>query len=299
MEDGDSEAGDVVLGPWPGHTVAPPFVAPDILRDAELPKARRKLAAIVHTEILPRLLEQHVTVGSGTAARWSAPTQQEIARLAALVLDPDVQLSTDFVTVLKNRGLSVDELFVHLLEPAARCLGTMWDNDECSFLDVILGVGRLQQLLSLFSQSFAVPAFNEKRRVCMVSIADEQHSFGVSMVETFLRGGGWDVRTERGTTLQQIAPLMRSEWFSVVGLTASSDGQLDSLAATIHQIRTHSCNPAVGIMVGGPPFTARPDLAAQLGADASAVNAPAAVVLAQRLFDVGAATNWQDSFRHT
>ena len=296
VNEGDTTGRTAEPSPWSGAMVAPPFVSPDILEKADLPKTRKKLSAIVHTEILPRLLAKHVGGAGVKGPAWSGPTQHEIARLAALVLDPDLQLSTDFVAVLRNRGLSAEDLFVNLLEPAARCLGTMWDNDECSFFDVIVGVGRLQQLLSLFSRSFAVPAFSEKRRVCIVSIADERHSFGVEMVETFLRAGGWDVRSERGTTLQQIAPLMRSEWFSVVGLTASSDGQLDSLAATIHQIRSHSRNPAVGVMVGGAPFTARPELAAKVGADATAVNAPAAVVLAQRLFDIGAETDWHDSF---
>lgn len=52
-------------------------------------------------------------------------------------------------------------------------------------------------------------------------------------------------------------------------------------------------------MVGGPPFCESPDLAARVGADATAVNAPAAVLLAQRLFDLGAQSNWQDSFIDT
>ena len=112
----------------------------------------------------------------------------------------------------------------------------------------------------------------------------------------FLRAGGWDVSSQAGTTLQQIAPLMRSRWFAVVGLTASSDRQLASLAATIRQIRVHSRNPVVGIMVGGPPFNECPDLAADVGADATAVNAPAAVLLAQRLFDMGAESNCRNSF---
>ena len=296
MNDGDGFGRSTGAVPWPGSIVAPPFVAAEILDQAKLPQARRKLSAIVHTEILPRLMQLHVTGAIGEGADFRGPTQPEIARLAALVLDPDVQVSTDFVSVLKNRGLSCDELFLKLLEPAARCLGTMWDNDACSFVDVMLGVERLQQFLSVFNESFTVPAFSEKRRVCMVSIAEEQHSFGVAMVETFLRAGGWDVRSERGTTLQQVAPLMRAEWFAVVGLTASSDGQLASLTATIRQIREHSRNPALGIMVGGPPFTHRPELAAQVGADASAANATAAVLLAQRLFDAGAMSNWHDSF---
>jgi len=41
----------------------------------------------------------------------------------------------------------------------------------------------------------------------------------------------------------------------------------------------------IGIMVGGPVFTANPELALEVGADSTAINAPTAVLLAQKLFD--------------
>jgi methanogenic corrinoid protein MtbC1 len=281
---------------WTTPVVSPPFVSPDILARVDIPNASLQLASIVEAEIVPRLIDLHSVRES---ARDGRPTTEEIARLARLVLDPNIALSSDFVAELGSRGLSVEDVFTELLEPAARCLGTMWDNDECSFFDVTLGVGRLQQLLSLFSRSFRVPAFGRKRRVCMISLIEEQHSFGVMMVESFLSAGGWEVRSEHDRDAAAIARLVEAEWFAVVGLTASSDRQVDALAAMIRDIRRHSRNPVVGIMVGGPPFTDDPRRAGEVGADATAVNAPAAVLLAQRLFDLGAETDWNGSFPAT
>ena len=190
----------------------------------------------------------------------------------------------------------MEGLFVNLLEPTARHLGRMWDNDECDFVDVTFGVARLQQLLSMFNCSFSVPAFIEKRRVCIMTIAAEKHSFGVSMVEKFLHAGGWRVHSERGVVLGQIPSLMMTEWFAVAGLTIGSENSVEELAAIIRSIRQHSRNPSIGIMVGGPPFNDDPALAATVGADATAVNAPTAVLLAQKLFDIGARSNWQASY---
>jgi methanogenic corrinoid protein MtbC1 len=42
-------------------------------------------------------------------------------------------------------------------------------------------------------------------------------------------------------------------------------------------------NRAIGVMVGGPAFTRNPDLVARVGADAAAVDAPTAVILAKKL----------------
>ena len=79
---------------------------------------------------------------------------------------------------------------------------------------------------------------------------------------------------------------MRNNWFAVIGLTAGSDGQLEELQSIIVQIRNESKNQSIGVMVGGPMFTANPALATELGADATASNAPAAVLAAQKLFDL-------------
>jgi methanogenic corrinoid protein MtbC1 len=67
-----------------------------------------------------------------------------------------------------------------------------------------------------------------------------------------------------------------------------SASQLGGLADTITKLRAKSLNSAIGIMVGGPAFTENPRLADEVGADATAPNAPAAVLVAQKLFDLGA-----------
>ncbi len=273
--------------------VMPPFIAPELLEQVDLPTMNERLASLVHSTIVPRLIEIHTRPQSGGPARAQRPSAADIEKLAHLVLDPNIQLSSDFIGKLEQEGHSIEDLFVTLLEPAARCLGTMWDNDECSFVDVTYGVARLQQLLSVGSHSHAVPEFSRKRSVCMVTLLDEKHSLGVTMVETFLQAGGWAVTSLHRTSAEQIAAIVGSEWFAVAGLTIGSTGQIPQLTSTIRAIRSHSCNPAIGIMVGGPPFPGHGEIVAEVGADATAINAPAAVLVAQRLFDVGAARNWQ------
>lgn len=292
MDDHSANVGRLAIEGWSDQVVAPPFIDPDLFRQLDLPKSAKELSTIVRTVVLPRLLEMHVPDPGESRTPDRPPTGIEIAELARLVLDPSITISADFISRLEREGLSADHLFVDLLEPAARLLGVMWEQDECSFLDVTLGVARLQQLLSMFSRSYAVPSFVEMRFVCMASLAGEQHSFGISMVERFLRAGGWDVRTHLSGAPSTLAAAVADEWFAVVGFMISSTEQLDALAATIGDIRKASRNPRVGIMVGGPPFIEHPDRAAAVGADATAINASAAVVVAQRLLDRGTANGF-------
>ncbi len=148
-----------------------PFIAPELIVDIDLPTTQKRLASIVKSAVLPRLFQTHTRPFAMEAVEPKQLATGDIEKLAHLVLDPSIHLSSDFIDKLEAEGHSIDDLFVHLLEPAARCLGTMWDNDECSFIDVTLGMARLQQLLAMFSRSHAVPDFSRKRNVCMVTLA--------------------------------------------------------------------------------------------------------------------------------
>ena len=187
---------------------------------------------------------------------------------------------------MRDRGLSMEDLYIELLEPTARHLGTMWDNDECDFIDVTIGVGRLQKLLAIFNDTYTLPQLGTNRRVFMATSPGNQHSFGASMVVRLLSAAGWQVEAEYSGIAEDIVDAVRHNWFAVVGLTAGSDRQLDELRSVIGQIRTESRNTAVGVMVGGPMFTENPSLAKDVGADATAPNAPTAVLAAQKLFDL-------------
>jgi methanogenic corrinoid protein MtbC1 len=76
-----------------------------------------------------------------------------------------------------------------------------------------------------------------------------------------------------------------TQWFAVAGLTVGSERSLSNLEETIRMIRRESRNQMISVMVGGPLFTANPGLAQEVGADGTAINAPGAVLMAQKLFD--------------
>jgi methanogenic corrinoid protein MtbC1 len=266
-----------------------PFVAPEIAARADVAIRQSRLADVIAHEIVPRLMLIHHEVLPSIDANASPPSQDAIAELASLVLGPDIHAAANYISGIKQRGISLDVLFVELLEPAARYLGEMWENDRCDFIDVTLGVGRLQQLLAIFNQTHDLPALGDRRRVLMTATAGEQHRFGLAMVEKFLQAAGWNVTSEPGATAEALASLVQNEWFAVAGLTLSRESKLDQLAAVIKAIRQYSCNPSIGVMVGGPAFADHPEFAIRVGADAAAVNAPTAVLLAQKLFDLGAA----------
>lgn len=261
------------------------FMAPEVFGRDDVAERHDRLAKVVSHQIVPRLRSLHRTAPE-IANLISA---EEIDQFAHLVLSPDIRTAEAFVSLLRDRGLSMDLLFEELLAPTARHLGEMWDHDECDFVDVTLGLGRLQRLLATFNCTHQDPILMDCRSILMTPMPGDQHSFGLSMVEKFLRAGGWRVRAERVSSVAELTNLVRKEWFAIVGVATGFSQHLDELANMIRQLRENSCNQAIGVLVGGPLFVADPKLARQVGADGTALNAPLAVLAAQKMFDERAA----------
>jgi MerR family transcriptional regulator, light-induced transcriptional regulator len=129
-----------------------PFASKKGTATPESADRQRRLAAVIAQEIIPRLMQIHHEVLPPCASEPHAPSQHEIQELVKLVLGPDVQTATNYILHMKRRGLPLDVLFVELLEPAARHLGKIWEDDRCDFLDVTLGVARLQKIAGRFQR---------------------------------------------------------------------------------------------------------------------------------------------------
>lgn len=268
------------------------FISPEIYRRHDVAVRQIDLVRIVSTEIVPRLLRIHNEVAADLCPvellrNSFHPDAADVSELAAIVLGEDIDAAAAYITLLRERGLDMETLYVELLEPTARHLGTMWDNDQCDFIDVTIGVGRLQALLAIFNETHVLPQIGDRRIVFMATAPGNHHSFGASMIERLLTAAGWQVEANFSGSAEEIVSTVRDGWFAVVGLAAGSDGDLDALKSTVVRVRAESRNPSIGVMVGGPMFTANPSLVTEMGADATAPNAPTAVLAAQKLFDLG------------
>ena len=207
-----------------------------------------------------------------------------------IVLRHDAEVASAYATSLRDHGVALETVWLDVLAPAARRLGDPWTEDVCTFTEVTEGLGRLQEVLRTFDTPgpMLAPAIEEPRRILLVACLREQHTFGLAMLAAFFRKAGWHVPHETNLSAADLIHAVSRTWFDVVGLSASGDHLLDALAASIQALRRKSSNRAVRIMVGGKVFTNRPELAVQVGADATAFDGRQAVHVAQRLVDTDA-----------
>jgi methanogenic corrinoid protein MtbC1 len=243
------------------------------------------LLKTIESEIIPRLVLSRrglAEPGAGVQPLAWTPGNELVAEFAELVVGQDVAAASTRIEALRHNGVSIETIYLELLAPTARYLGELWNSDIYDFTAVTLGCSRLQQLLHELSPTFfhEVDHHEHRRRVLLVPVPGEQHTFGVYMVAEFFRRAGWDVWS--GTMPnRELAELVSKEAFTLVGFSISADDRLDALASTIRAVRRASCNRGLGVLVGGPVFVGHPELVTLVGADATAIDARQATHQAQ------------------
>jgi len=261
------------------------------LRESQLKESEERMARLVRTiegEIVPRLVMSRrvmcvpapVADGAGRG-----PDEADVRELVRLLLAHDVVVASAYVDMVRQRGASLEGVCLHLLAPSARELGLLWEEDQCDFMQVTVGLCRLHHLLRELSPEFR-PETTElqlEKSILLAPAPGDQHTFGITLVAQFLRKAGWEVWHEHPANGAELVEVVRLNWFAVVGLSVGSENRVEDVTAIIRSIRAASLNRSVGILIGGPVLVARPDLAQLVGADGTAMDGPMAVLHAESM----------------
>jgi methanogenic corrinoid protein MtbC1 len=243
------------------------------------------VAGFVTIDIVPGLVLAHRP--PFTDMRGDDEAAEIVDEFAALVLAEEAPALLAYVNSLHLRGATIETLYLGLLSATARRLGEYWDADTANFASVTIGLWRLQEVLRNLSAAFQIegPKPSHGHRALLLSTAGEQHNFGLAMLGEFLFRDGWSVAGGPGLKSDEIGGIVRSEFFSIAGVSLSSESRLEACKAMIRLIRRSSCNPNIVIMVGGALFIQHPELVAVVGADATAPDARQAALQAERLIN--------------
>jgi hypothetical protein len=244
------------------------------------------LANLVHDVVVPRLMRRH-------APEPAVPlrTDPRARDLARLLVDVEPGSAAALIDALRADGRSLAQLCAGLFEPAARALGELWEADDCTEVQVAVGLGRLQVALRSAghdSPAAVVPQIPSSmpHAVLVAPSPLEHHVLGSAMAsELFLRAG-WEVSCEYPDSDAALSRLVHERWFDVLDLSLSSvftrEHRLREMAASIRAAHAHSLNPALAVIVDGRLFHERPWAYAKVGADASSRSVMEVVATAQR-----------------
>lgn len=269
------------------------------------------LMTTIDKHVIPRLVSSHRTGPSATALLAAAQAQADlvatvpaprqpvdhevvaeasttfddatVTAFANALLSARADIAEGFLDGLRRAGNADERLCLELLAPAAQHLGMLWEDDRCHFVDVTLALGRLQSMLNDLCSDSSNPlqTGGSPRRVLLLSLANDQHTFGVKMVGQFFQKHGWDVWT--ATNGPGIVDMVQRDWFAVIGVALNSELRIDDARCLISRLRGASCNRSVGFLIGGPIVYRNPEIGLSVGADLVAQDAGHAVKQAEAL----------------
>lgn len=217
-----------------------------------------------------------------TAAALPAPNPR-VAELADLLLAPEADGALDLVADLATTAASIGGLYAGVLEPSARRLGDLWCSDDCTEVDVTVGMCRLRTALRPTNgRAGLAPASSIALRrhggtVLLAPLPGEFHILGSVLDAEMLCRAGWRTHWENPATDDALQGLVAGTWFDALDLSMSLAfghlHRLQRMARTIALARQASRNPDLRILVSGRAFFDQAELGRQIGADAASGSA--------------------------
>lgn len=255
------------------------------------------LSRLVELEIIPRLMLLH---GVSPAAALSPPVGQtvflgsvHVEALARLAAEGDASGASAYVRSLLEAGAQLEQVYLDLLGPAAKLLGTQWEDDVYDFSMVTIGLWRLQQIVyeqgSRLDASWTPPSSGQ--RALLSATPGSNHTFGLAILAEFFTRAGWDVQHEVTTSWVNLKKMVGEAWFDMVGISVAKAADVLELSSAIEALRQLSVNPRLLVMVGGPASNLVTDLAQVSGADLTASDAASAVELANRWMGISVSSD--------
>ena len=192
----------------------------------------------------------------------------------------------DLLRELKKARVSAAALADLYIPEAARRMGDAWTDDQMSWLDVSIGVGRLQSLLREIGMAWvADQAGDTGHGTVLLIVPDrEQHTLGPMVAMGQMRRYGVSVCLRIAPSHNELRSLMAARQFDGVLISIATKDKLESVSKTIQFIKAVSGRP-MPVVVGGAVTPNVPDLAAATGADLSSNDICAALEALGLKFD--------------
>ncbi len=233
------------------------------------------------TSMAPPLRGSESTPDNGGSIR-----SHEMDRFMDALRGFDESAVDNFVSEALGNGLSADQFLVELVGGAAHEVGELWKQDQLNFVEVTLATGRLQRIVrSLGCEIQAGPGLDGEARpvILLTAPVGQAHTLGLLMVAEFFQAASWTVCLGNPFDSTPAADVAANRFLDVVGISLSLTDGLGTIRDEIRKIRRRSRNRSIAVLLGGPALHLEPNLARDVGADASCLDARLAPAAARAL----------------
>jgi 5-methyltetrahydrofolate--homocysteine methyltransferase len=184
-----------------------------------------------------------------------------------------------------DEGMSAGEILNQGLIAGMDVVGRDFKSGELFIPEVILCARAMHAGLEVLRPLLIETGDVSQGKVVIGTVAGDLHDIGKNLVSMMLEGAGFEI-IDLGTDVQpdQFVEIVRAEGADLVGMSALLTTTMVSMKSTIDALNEAGLRDSVRVLVGGAPVTA--NFAEQIGADAYAADAVAAVDTARSLIEV-------------
>lgn len=153
---------------------------------------------------------------------------------------------------------------------AARRMGTSWHEDQLSWMEVTIGVARLQSLLREISAAWSADQAADKGRgtVMLLVPEGEQHTLGPMVALGQMRRQGVSVCLRMGPSQNDLRSILAERQFDGILISISTRERLAAAESTVKLLKG-VVDKTCPIVVGGAVMSRVEDPASCIGADLS------------------------------
>lgn len=196
-------------------------------------------------------------------------------------LDGESARATRIILDAIDKGLSIPDACLDVLAPSMAEVGRLWHAGGLGIHEEHAVTETTQRILGLLSTTAARTPRNGKT-VIGATVQGNAHDMPVRIITLLFEYDGWK-SVSLGTELppEDIANSVRDFGAHLAVMSATLLPHLRSMQRSIEAVR--SVSPETRILVGGQAFTAAPELASIMGADALSSNARDVVSIGAKL----------------
>ena len=202
-------------------------------------------------------------------------------RLCATLLSGDGTGARSVLKRAMDRGASLPDVFVDLVQPALYEIGHRWEEGRITAAQEHLASALIARVLAGLEQ----PAEVAEGRIAVVTTApSETHEFGAWMAADVLRSAGWTVHF-LGSQLpvEECLHYLRGVRCDLLAVSVTLEIHLPSLQRLIAELREDPALGRIPVLVGGQAFSGGERVWRTTGADGMATDAREVVAQAERL----------------
>jgi methanogenic corrinoid protein MtbC1 len=231
----------------------------------------------VALEHLPQYPEEPVPVVA--TERLKPLLSQYIERILALDSAGAMQLIESNAT----DAASIFELYLHVLQPAQREIGRLWQVNSISVAVEHYATATAQQILHRLSR-MVPPRTRRNARIIGICGEGEHHCVGLEMVCSLCQLDGWDTYfVGANTPTDPAIQLARQLQPDIIAVSMTTLLALQNPRLLIAKLK--EAMPGTAIVTGGYAATLGADLWKSFGADAYASDAISAVSAMERILE--------------